>query len=80
VKTMKPVKWLAISSNRNSRSGSINDIRQLNFKAFWADHSFGHFYIHVPHKSDGTVHRVWCKISDQPRIGFKNGKHYWLVP
>lgn len=38
-----------------------------------------HFaYLHVV-ADDKTVHRVFCKHADNPRLGFRNGKLYWLI-
>jgi hypothetical protein len=67
-----------ISSPRNSRCNTAK-LSQLDWqRGWWTDDSFGMHYLHVYHKDGETIHRVYCRHCEQPRIEQKNGKLYWL--
>ena len=70
--------WLPVSSHRYSICGS-EKLENLNWRDWWLDTSFGYRYLHVASKDGETRHRVCCKQSKCPRIGFSRGKLYWLV-
>jgi len=65
---------LKVSSPRNSEC-SI-PLSRLNFGRWFAE---GSSYLHVHHKTEDTIHRVYCKHSDTPRLAMRDGELYWLV-
>lgn len=73
----KPLAVL-ITSPRNSRCNTAK-LSQLDWqRGWWTDDSFGMHYLHVYHKDGETIHRVYCKHCEQPRIEQRRGKLYWL--
>lgn len=68
------------SSRRNSVCGSAA-IESLDWSEWWTDSWDGRGvgYLKVPRHSDGTVHRVYCRHSDTPRIAMRDDVLYWLV-
>ena len=52
--------------------------RVLDTLNWWTDNSCGQHYIHCVARGDGTVHRVFCRGCDNPRLEMKNGELYWL--
>ena len=75
-------KWQKVRAKRNSHMGV--DPKELDWSNWWVDNSFNDFYLHVQHKSEGTVHRVYCKATKHPahghcRLGMKNGELYWIL-
>jgi hypothetical protein len=67
-----------VSSPRNSKCSSAR-LKDLDWqRGWWTDDSFGMHYIHVHHKDGETIHRVYCKSSDRPRIQMDKGRLYWL--
>lgn len=84
---MRGPRRLKVESPRNSECGSAR-LRDLNFSEWWTDSWTGEgiagiTHLKVPHKGgegmEGTVHRVYCKHSEKPRLMWKNGTLYWLV-
>jgi hypothetical protein len=87
-KVLGPKKFL-VNSKQNSRSTA--KLSDLNFDEWWTDgmkilpdgtlnEHCSKFYLHVPHKDDGTVHRVYCtRMGASTRLMMKKGKLYWLV-
>jgi hypothetical protein len=72
-----PVKRL-VNSSKNSKCSS-SSLKDLDWsRGWWTDDSFGMHYLHVHHKDGETIHRVYCKFSDRPRLQMTNGKLYWL--
>lgn len=77
-KDIKKPSALVIASPRNSRCSTAK-FEDLDWdKGWWTDDSFGMHYIHVHHKDGETIHRVYCKHCQQPRIQVLKGKPYWL--
>jgi hypothetical protein len=77
--SLKPPLKKLVFSPRNSRCHSAK-IKDLDWsKGWWTDDSFGMHYLHVPHKDGETIHRVYCRGCDQPRLQVENGKLYWLI-
>ena len=76
------VSWRRVNSTRNSYCGSCH-MKQLDFTEWWMDtfdlEKSQWCYIHVASKDNETVHRVRCKYSDKPRLGYRNGALYWLI-
>lgn len=54
-------------------------LASLDFKNWWTDTSFDKLYLHVQHVSDGTVHRVYCRHAQQPRLQMFDGMLHWLI-
>ena len=72
---------LRINSDRNSECGS-ESLNRLDWSYWWTDELGGVRYIHVARcdwRDDPTFHRVFCRISDKPRLEMKDGVLYWLV-
>ncbi len=67
----------AVASKRNSICGIPLD--ELDWRSWWTDTSGGGFYLHVRHVLEDTVHRVYCRASDKPRLEMKDGKLFWLI-
>jgi hypothetical protein len=69
---------LPVDSSKNSVCNSAK-LKDLDWqRGWWTDDSFGMHYLHVYHKDGETIHRVYCKHCQQPRIENRNGKLYWL--
>ena len=77
--TVPKTKVLLASSRSNSicHSSKLSDLDWQ--RGWWTDDSFGMHYLHVYHKDGETIHRVYCKKCDQPRIQVLNQKVYWLI-
>ena len=75
--TKKP-RRLKVASKRNSDCGVPLD--QLDWSNWWTDNTGYRLYLHVHNKdkSDGAVHRVWCKYR-YARLMLRDGVLYWLV-
>ena len=52
--------------------------RVLDTLNWWTDNSCGQHYIHCVARGDGTVHRVFCRGCDSPRLEMKRGVLHWL--
>ena len=73
-----PPKKMLVSSSKNSRCSTAK-FKDLDWdRGWWTDDSFGMHYIHVHHKDGETIHRVYCRFNDRPRLQVTNGKLYWL--
>lgn len=73
-----PSKKKLVSSPRNSKCGTAK-FKDLDWnKGWWTDDSFGMHYLHVHHKDGETIHRVYCRSAERPRLQVTNGKLYWL--
>lgn len=69
---------LLVKSPSNSLCNSAK-LKDLDWdKGWWTDDSFGMHYLHVHHKDGETIHRVYCKHCQQPRIEQRRGRLYWL--
>lgn len=67
-----------VMSERHSECTS--KLTELDWSNWWTDgHKSGVLYLHVPRLKDKTVHRVWCRHSDKPRLQWKSGELHWLV-
>ena len=70
----KPRNWYKINSLRNSECSTL--LSNLDFMNFWQDGD----HIHVCHKSDDTVWRVYCKWKGYKiEIGMIKSELYWIV-
>lgn len=73
-----------VNSRRNSACGSAR-LEDLKWTDWWTDSGFTAkgMYLHVSHIGtgghEGTSHRVYCKLTETPRLMLKNGELYWLV-
>ena len=67
----------AVASERNSSCGSAR-LADLDWSTWWTDASFGQHYLHVQHKDGETVHRVYCRRCECPRLEMRRGKLMWL--
>lgn len=72
--------WLELQVDlpANSSCGSAS-LHQLDFSNWWTDVSFGKHYLHVQHRTQDTVHRVYCRHAEQPRLKMVAGKLHWLI-
>lgn len=70
--------WRVVVSEHNSSSTAR--LKDLDWTRWWSDGGFliKGTYLHVPHKNDDTVHRVFCHHSDNARLGWKAGKLWWI--
>lgn len=71
------------ASSRNSECGSAL-IKDLDFSRWFTDGAPGDLYLHVykadpTGAGDTTIHRVYCRHSDSPRLELCAGTLYWLV-
>ena len=66
-----------VNSSKNSVCESAR-IKDLDFTRFRTDDSFERFYLHVHHKTEDTIHRVYCKHCDHPMIEMEDNKLYWI--
>lgn len=73
-------RMLKVNSVRNSECYS-SALSTLDFSEWWTDCSFEQFYLHVRHRdrNDGSIHRVYCRHTEKPRLKMKDGVLYWLV-
>lgn len=69
---------LRVNDPAHSSCGSAS-LAQLDFSNWWTDVSFGKHYLHVQHRSQDTVHRVYCRHEEQPRLKMVGGELHWLV-
>jgi hypothetical protein len=70
-----------VNSNRNSSCGSVK-LSDLDWTNWFTDTSFETHYLHVTHKDGyaiGGIHRVHCKLAENPRLAMQNGELYWLI-
>lgn len=75
---LKKPSALTINNSKNSVCNSAK-LKDLDWdRGWWTDDSFGMHYLHVHHKDGETIHRVYCKGCQQPRIEQRKGKLYWL--
>lgn len=74
---MKGPRRLLVANARNSESSA--PIKDLDFGRWFTDGRSSGLYLHVHHKYDDSIHRVYCKASDAPRLQFEAGELYWLV-
>lgn len=65
-----------VASPRNSVSSAR--LSDLDLSTWWTDTSCGQHYLHVQHKDGETVHRVFCRGCDCPRLEMQRGKLMWL--
>lgn len=75
----KQVRWLATSSRRNS--DCAKNLKTLDWDNWWLDTSHQYCHLHVRSEDDGgdTWWRVYCKHTDNPRVGVRDGVLYWLI-
>lgn len=68
----------AVFSARNSEcpSARIEDLDPE--QGWWTDDGWNTHYLHVWHKDGETVHRVYCRKCDKPRLLMKRGKLMWI--
>jgi hypothetical protein len=78
-KSIYRTRFLSVTSKANSKCNSAK-LSDLDWgRGWWTDDSFGMHYLHVHHKDGETIHRVYCRHAQQPRLQCKAGKLYWLV-
>jgi hypothetical protein len=69
-----------VTSPRNSVVGTGGvTLADLDWSQWWTDGIRGHLYLHVPHLDGDTIHRVYCRRTDTPRLQMRGGELYWLV-
>lgn len=67
-----------VRSPRNSKCTTAK-LTDLDFSEWWTDDSIpGCVYLHVPRRSDDTVHRVRCKHGKRVRLMMRKGVLCWL--
>lgn len=70
--------WRLIASSQFSDSSAR--LADLDFSNFWTDRFFAPLYLHVAHKTDGTVHRVFPRETlNATGVALQDGKLYWVV-
>jgi hypothetical protein len=69
--------WRKVNSPRNSSCGV--DLDKLDWSNWWTDSLHGVHYLKVKEPRWGTVQRVYCKHSNAPRVGVRNGTLCWLI-
>lgn len=84
---MKP-RRLLVSSPRNSTCGSAK-LSELDWSEWFTDglslflngaqYPLRSSYLHVHHRDGETIHGVYCRHSDTPRLAMRGGKLYWLI-
>ena len=68
----------SVRNRRYSDCGSA-DLKDLDWeRGWWTDNSFGAHYLHVWNKDGETVHRVFCRGHETPRLEMVRGKLMWL--
>ena len=72
------MKWRRVRDRRNSECASAK-LEDLNWGEWWADNSFGQFYLHFVHNDGESVHRVYCRHAVKPRLGFRDGELWWVI-
>lgn len=81
-KTMKPrgPSWRKVNTTRNSACGSAC-LENLDWSNWWTDGGISGKYgmLQVVHTDMGSVHRVYCRHADNPRLAMRDGILYWLV-
>ena len=76
VRAMNKPRRLRVTSPHNSGCDSAR-LADLNFTLAWIDWNSSGFYLHV--REGETIHRVFCKHSDSPRLAWKDGVLFWLI-
>ena len=66
-----------VDSPRNSTSTAR--LADLDWDNWWTDTTGGAHYLHVAHKDGETIHRVFCRKADRPRLRLIDGTLYWLI-
>jgi len=68
----------SVFSEKNSACPSAR-IKDLNpERGWWTDDSMDSLYLHVWHKDGETVHRVYCRKSEKPRLIMNRGRLMWI--
>jgi hypothetical protein len=68
---------LRVASPRNSRCGAR--LSDLDWSRWWTDALPGLNYLKVAHGDGETVHRVFCRRAETPRLAMEAGELYWLI-
>ena len=66
-----------VADRRNSVSAAPLD--SLDWNRWFTDGTSRGLYLHVWSKDGETIHRVFCRHSDTPRLRFDGGTLRWLV-
>lgn len=77
-KTPKLIRRL-VNSSRNSKCNTAR-LEDLDWSNWWTDNTGGAHYLHVPHPTDETIHRVRCRLAKSPRLEMRDGLLFWLIP
>lgn len=75
----KPLHTDLVADPRKSMCGSAR-LEELDWRNWWMDTSFNRLYLHVRHKNGETLHRVYCRRCDNPRLAMAAGHLVWLYP
>ena len=67
---------LKVNSRRNSECSA--PLASLDWSQWFTDGRVSGLYLHV-HGPDDTIHRVYCRHSETPRLSFQDGELWWLV-
>ena len=68
----------SVRSPRNSYCGSAR-LEELDWSIWWTGTAGGQHYLHVQHKDGETIHRVFCRLHECPRLEMWGGKLMWLI-
>ena len=70
---------LIVNSRRNSMA--FYPLAWLDWSRWFTDWGFNGemHYLHVHSARDESIHRVYCRHADRPRLSFEGGRLYWLV-
>ena len=66
----------------NSRNSECSTalLSTLDRSQWWSDNTMpGRTYIHVPRRSDDTVHGVFCRSAGNVRVGWVYGELHWII-
>lgn len=75
---MNKIRLLRVSSRRNSTCGSA-PLYMLDWARWFTDGGPDSLYLHVHHYRDDSIHRVFCRHNDHPRLAMRDGALYWLI-
>lgn len=67
-----------VNDKINSDCGS-SKLSDLDYSNWFTDTSNNMFYLHIKSLHDESIHRVFCKHDDEPRLALENNVLYWVI-